>query len=76
MRTSESNPGPAEHQSNPMAEIGVPALPELWQLGAVPAALRAVPCPPPSGAQPVSDIHPEPSLLTLADLTVLFRKVL
>lgn len=43
MRTSESNPGPAEHQSNPMAEIGVPALPELWQLGAVLTAVGSCP---------------------------------
>ena len=52
-------PSPTQqHPSpNPTAESGVPVLPELRQLGAVPAALGAVLCPLPSAAQPVPAVQ-------------------
>jgi len=51
-----------QHHPNPipMAESGVPTLSELRQLGAMPIALGAAPCPLLSGAQPSP--HPHLSL--------------
>ena len=49
-----STPVPTQHppNPNPTSEHDFPVLPELQQLWAVLTALRAVPCPPPSGAEP------------------------
>ena len=53
-------PSPTQHHPNTLAEDGVPTLPELWQLRAMPTALGS--CSPPfSGAEP----FPDPSLTHL-----------